>query len=51
MKNLPPDQVIEHTINKDQRGRGGIIGINKYIDWICPEMGLNSQTGWPLAKK
>ena len=23
---LPPDQVIEQTINKDQKGPGGIIG-------------------------
>ena len=25
---LPPDQVIEQTINKDQKGPGGIIGIS-----------------------
>ena len=24
---LPPDQVIEQTINKEQKGRGGIIGM------------------------
>ena len=26
---LPPDQIIEKTINKDQKGPGDIIGISK----------------------
>ena len=29
---LPPDQVIEQTINKDQKGLGGIIGISTSQD-------------------
>ena len=28
---LPPDQVIEQTINKDQKGKGGIIGISTSV--------------------
>ena len=28
LKKLPPDQVIEQTINKEQKGAGGIIGIS-----------------------
>ena len=28
---LPPDEVIEQTINKEQKGRGDIIGISTSI--------------------
>ena len=31
---LPPDQVIEQTINKDQKGAGGIIGNSTSTDTI-----------------
>ena len=36
---LPPDKVIEQTINKEQKGTGGIIGSSTSIGsvqrWVC----------------